>query len=401
MHTSYWPSLLYTIISHIACVEQEGVTETAIENFNYIPKIYNKHIGIQNVVLKPKELYLKSGLAKQSLLRWDPPNETENWSFSFKFNELNLASTESAGIYLRYTEEMPLIGNFMGGEGVYHGAVAGMEFQGKTVNIVYAKNEGLDYGHSEDLIVKRDEVNPIRFKDIKEITMKVISTDKNFKVEIYNEDKLVYDNFRLYNMGEEGLNKKAKYFGIIANYKNTSSGKAFVLKKAQLYKRIENKTYNVYKVYTEKIKQTYREKDQIVHHDSDIKEYIHKSEVAMNFVKAVLGDLPDTRLAAFEKDTKKELTMMGEKIEKLQQLMKNRGRKNSLNARLNDFEIKVKQIQRTLTDLDYLIENGLAAQNEPSSKLKYAIFAAGCILLYVLGQREVSALRDLKANLNK
>ncbi len=395
------PGLLYIFVSLVACLEQEGVVETAVEHFSYIPRIYNKHIGIQNVVLKPKELYLKSGLARQALLRWDLPNGTENWSFSFKFNDLNLSSNESAGIYLRYTEEMPLIGNFMGGEGVYHGAIVGMEFSGKVVNIVYAKNEGLDYEHTEDFILKKDEIHPARFRDLREMTMKVISTDKNFKVEVYDGDKLVYDKFRLYDMAKEGLNQKAKYFGIVVNYKNTPSGKAFVLKEAQLYKRVEDDTYDVHKIYTEQIKQTYRERDQIAHHDGDIREYIHKSELIMSFIKAVLGDLPNTRLATLEKDTKKEIAMIGERVEKLQQLLKSRGRRSSFNAQLNDFEIKIKQIQRTVGEMDYLIEKSLVTQKESPSRLKYAIFAVGCVLLYMLGQRELNALRDLVASRNK
>jgi hypothetical protein len=35
--------------------------------------------------------------------------------------------------------------------------------------------------------------------------MKIISTSKNLKIELYNEDKLIYDNFKIFSVSDLGV----------------------------------------------------------------------------------------------------------------------------------------------------------------------------------------------------
>ena len=193
-------------------------------------------------------------------------------SITFKFNEPNLNSSEKAGIYLHYTKKKPTIGEFKGGNGLFHGFIAGIEFTGKSVDLVYIKNNGEDYTSLEEFVTQTDSINPIRIKSIETITMKIISTSKNLKIELHNEDKLIYDNFKIFGVSDLGFNLSGKYLGITADYKNVSSGKAFKLKEAQLYKRIEKADYNIYKSYMSEAKPIIREKEEIHHYDTDVQQ---------------------------------------------------------------------------------------------------------------------------------
>lgn len=390
------------LIGAVSCLAtMQGVEESPINNFEYPKGSSNEHIGIQNVVLRGNNLYLKSGISEQSLIRWDIPNNNENWAFSLTFNELDLGSNEKAGIYLRYTDEQPLIGKFKGGEGVYNGFTVGLEHVGKSFSIVYAKNDGQDYSQAEDYVVRKDEINPARFKNVEEITLKVICTNKNLKLEIYERDKLIYDNFRIYDVKSLKLNKKGRYFGIVTDYSHVPSGKAFELKHAQLYKRIESESYQVYKSYSEKITSSYKDIREINHHDDDVKELIHLSSSVMLYIKNIIGDLPETRLSSLANESKKELGFIGDRIAALEKIVKSEKTKSNFDSKLNDFEIRIKQIQGLITDLNFTIEEGVTNTSNYTHIIQYIIFGAGCTLLYILGSREISHILELRSKLNK
>lgn len=384
------------ILPALASPQQTGVHESAVEEFHYAPNVYSETIGIQNVVLKPDNLYLKSGMERNSLLRWDPENTTEDWSFTFSFNEPNLSSDESAGIYLRYTDEKPTVGSFKGGDNIFSGLMVGLEFSGKAVNIAYTKNDGKDYNDIHAYVIKRDELNPARFRGVETLTVKVISTSKNLKVEIYDGDRLLYDNFRLYNMDKYGFNKAGKHFGIVADYPNISSGKAFILHGAQLYHRSEDDKYALYKSHVDRLKPVARPKHEIRHPNSDIRELIRVAELAVAFVQSSVGELPNTRLEEMETELSKDLEALGERIGKLKKLAPSKNRKNSLNLRLNDFGIKAKQIQRSLGDLQFAVESSTKRRRSEPFLLKYIVFASGCLVLYTLVYREILAIQSFK-----
>lgn len=87
---------------------QEGVVEQVMDGINYTPHVYNDHIGLQNVLVKPDKLILRSSIDESSMVRWDVPSAKDNWSFVINFNELNLGASESAGLYLFHTKEKQL-----------------------------------------------------------------------------------------------------------------------------------------------------------------------------------------------------------------------------------------------------------------------------------------------------
>ncbi|KAI5179492.1 hypothetical protein PAEPH01_2664, partial [Pancytospora epiphaga] len=275
-----------------------NVKETEIDNFNYISGTHNEDISIQNMGLREGVLVMRTGAEKNAMMRWESPNPTDNWSFTFAINEIHLDADEHAAIYLRYTKEKPLIGFYKGGEGVFEGMVIGAEFNGKTMDVVYAVNNGLDLSNNNSFETRRDKIDPARLRGVDELTFKIICTEKNLKVEIFDGSRLVYDRFKMYNVEKTKLNKSGMHFGLIADYPNASSRKAFVLKKAQLYSRTETKDYTATKTYVPNIETTVLPKEKIEHYDSDIRELIHRQGFMISLVKNALGELPDTRIAA-------------------------------------------------------------------------------------------------------
>lgn len=368
----------------------EGVVEQAMDGINYTPHVYNDHIGLQNVLVKPDKLVLRSSIDESSMVRWDIPNTRDGWSFVVNFNELNLGSSESAGLYLFYTNEKPVIGDFKGANSVFHGCVAGIEFNGKGVDLVYAKNDGLDYRSVDEYVTKVDSLNPRRFRNIEFLKLKVIATDKNFKVEIYDGDTIIYDNFRFFAKEDLENHKSSKYFGIFADYKNVSSGKAFEISSAQAFHREELGEYSVSRSYMSKTVPTVTNKNEISHPNTDVRDFIFKVNATTAHMRRLLGELPETILSHSEKELIKEMDALSEKLERLKSMHRNHITKSGVPSGLNELDLKIKKLSRSIGDIEYAIEDFSERASARYSLFEYITVFGGIGAMLVLLARELS-----------
>lgn len=385
-----------------ASPQNVGVSEVPVEIIGYTAGVKNDEIGVQNANLRSDGLFLRSGIEKHALMRWEEAAEIESWAFSFVFNNPHLRSNEQAGIYLRYTKEPSLIGPFSGGGATYDGIMLGIGFQGMSPRIAYAANNGSDYGilpEYHKYAINYDEINPKRFKDVEEFTFKVIKTKRHLKVEIYDGERLLYDNFRIYTLGGiKGFIGKGGYFAILTDYSDAPSSKAFEIKRAQLYKRTESAEYVSTDLHSATVVRTSREPDSIQHYNSDIATLIYRADLAMHTVKDLIGDLPDTKLAQLYTELDKALATLEEKVTILETLSKSKSRNTPTLASLNNFDIKIKTIQRSLNDFQYVIEKNYKKDSPPNTILQSIIFAAGCLTIYILVHREITNIRAIQKN---
>ncbi|KAI4291335.1 hypothetical protein PAPHI01_0609 [Pancytospora philotis] len=379
-----------------------GVTERLVDGIRYFVGTKDSSIEIQNVVEKNERLYMRSGLETHALMRWENPCATDNWAFSFAFNKPHLASDEIAGIYLRYTAEPQLIGNFKGGASVYDGLMLGFEMHGAVPSVAYAMNKGKDYdAAAAKKVVSYDEITPARLRDVEDLTFKIISTSKNLKVEVYGGDELIYDNFRVYTTGELGVNKAGGYFSIVANYAGVSSAKAFELRSAELFERAEGTDYATAKSHTKALSKRLRPIEDINHHDVDTTMLIHHGEAAIHSVKTLLGDLPDTKLIVMHGEVSQQLHALDAQLNRLEEALGKRAKSGLSSARLNAFDLRIKRIQRSVSDFQFFVREKLQERApQGSSVLEHLVFAGGVLALYILASRELSALRAVQ-NFNK
>jgi hypothetical protein len=371
-----------------------GVVETPVDGLNYIPGIYNDHIGLQNVLVKTDKLILRSTIDDSSMIRWEIPNTADNWSFSFDFNELNLESRESAGLYLFYTQDKQTLGNFKGGTSKYHGFMTGIEMSGKAVELTYAKNSGLDYRNISEYVTKVDSLNPSRFVDVTSLKMKVICTKQNFKVEVYDGDRLLYDNFRFFDQEELNNHKKGYFLSLFAEYRHVSSGKAFELKNAILSQREEKAEYSVSKIRMDKIVPQLKSKNDILHPNTEVSELIFKIGALSNYTKSVLGDLPETSITKSEKELVKEIDTLTVKLDKLASLTSNKKQTKNFISNLNNLDLKLKGLEKKLVEIDFLVEQINEKQNKRFSIFETVAISASCFIVLVLSIKEFQSFFD-------
>lgn len=390
---------LSTVVA-LAIAAELGVKETPIDGLNYIPGIYNDHIGLQNVIVKPEKLVMRSTIDDSSMVRWEIPVGTDNWSFTFDFNELNLESRESAGLYLFYTKDKQTLGNFKGGTSKYHGFMTGIELMGKGVELTYAKNNGLDYRNIAEYVAKVDSLNPNRFIGVTSLKLKVIATKNNFKVEVYDGDKILYDNFRFFSEEELENHKKGYFLSLFAEYRHVSSGKAFELKNASLNQREESAEYSSSLIRMDKMVTKVKSKNEILHPNTEVNELIFKIGAVSNYTKSILGDLPETALSKAEKEIMKEIEALSLKLEKFASLTSNKKQNISFISNLNALDLKLKGLEKQLAEIDFLVEQTKDTQNKRFSIFETVAIFASCFIVLVLSVKEMQSFFDNKKGKN-
>ncbi|KAI5186952.1 hypothetical protein NEHOM01_1818 [Nematocida homosporus] len=236
---------------------------------------------------------LKNGAAGSVVNFYNKNNDQDEWSLEMVIKEPELTHPEFAGVYLWYTEDPLTVGPYKGGWGKFNGVLAGIEFIGRSVDIVVSVNHGnADYAHSrsEDTELK-DSPDPNVFRGHKELTFKVISTTKNFKIEIYGEDgKLIYDRIRYAAMTEIGTRLSGKYFGISTDYHSAKPSSSIILKKVHMNSREEGETYDPSKVHTEIPEIIPRVPHEVNHPEEEIQHAIAGIEHLAKYLRVVLGE---------------------------------------------------------------------------------------------------------------
>lgn len=275
--------LLAFVIANAAEYKEVHVAEVQYNSSEGI-----KNLSMNNAISTKHGIILKSSSEKGSLVTFDNKNPNNDWSFSFTITNPKLSSSHFAGVYLWYTDRKIEEGSFRSVQKDFKGMMAGIEFSGKSVELVLAANDGKT--DVDDPIIFRDSVNHKRFIGMDELRVKVISTGKNFKIEIYNGDNLLYDNLRFREADGLGNRLSGKYFGLSSYYQNVPYDKKFILKNAVLNERHEYDAYDPLLTKSLPIRTEPRMFDEVMHSNKDTRHLISSIEHYMEYIKTIVGD---------------------------------------------------------------------------------------------------------------
>lgn len=255
---------------------------------------------MSNGIKKDNAWQLKNG-ASGSVVNFVTKNtDVDEWSVELDIQEPELKYPAFAGIYLWYTDAPVTHGSYKGAQGKFSGIVAGLEFLGKTVDIVISVNHGdEDYSalRPEETELK-DSPDPFIFRNHKRLTLKVISTSKNFKVEVYGEKKeLLYDRVRYTAMSEIGTRLSGKYFSISTEYHHAPSDKSITLTGARFSRREESGEYDPSKYHAHIPDFHPRPAKDVTLAPEEIQHSISSIEHLVKYLRVVLGE-PQTKPVA-------------------------------------------------------------------------------------------------------
>nr|XP_013180963.1 unnamed protein product [Papilio xuthus] len=380
------------LLENVLCetkLDQErdlGVTEEPSNIILYDPSRVNDYVGALGATKVDDGLRLRQSNDKGGLVLFLQDNEYKEWSFSFTISEIDLHFPEQAGVYMWYTKYDQDMGTYRGGNGHFDGLMAGIEFKGMSPEIVYAMNNGKDLNEYEDHTIHRDSFDPLRLKDVKELTVKVIFTHKNFKVELYNQDKLLYDSFRYIDDHPFKTLDKFKRFSITSFYSNTSAEKAFILKRAQLYKRIESEKYDAERVHAIHEASLPIYEHEVHHPNKELRMFIAQFTHFIQYAKGVLGNVESPLITTKAKEI----------IDKIEETNSTSFRQ-TISSKINDIELRIQQVDKNITDLLHYIKE--VDHSTKISTSSYLILGFGVFLIFVYGIKEYQRYAVTKKNL--
>lgn len=234
---------------------------------------------------------LRSAADGGSLIVLEDVNPFDEWAMVYTIKNPKLKFPEKAGVYLWYTDHPINEGLYSGSDSEFIGLMVGIEFLGRSMSIVIAINDGEnDYSglDSYDLATIRDSMDPDRIHDYDTYKIKIISTKKNFKIEIYNENKLLYDSFRHLTQPLADMSS-GKYFSITSDYEKVSHTKHLELLNLRLYKRTETDKYDIARINAPLEHKQPRMYDHIDHPSRDVQHLLSSVEHAIKYAKHLLG----------------------------------------------------------------------------------------------------------------
>lgn len=109
-------------------------------------------------------------------------------------------------------------------------------------------------------------------------------------MEIYDQDKLVYDNLRFKDTLSFGGNLKGKHFSITSHYNMAPNTKKIILKDAKLSKREEGPDYDIMTIKTKALKPKLRHPKEIKHSEGQVRHLISDLEHYLEYAKAIIGE---------------------------------------------------------------------------------------------------------------
>lgn len=385
---------------------KKGVIEHPDKDVAYHPGSANETVGIKGTNVEADGLVLRRHTDEGGLVVFLTPNKYHEWSFSYTFSIASLRFPHIGGVYLWYTSTIQDQGAYRGGHDVFDGVMAGLEFRGSRPEIVMAINDGKkNFVGSEDATLYRDAINPERLKGVKDITVKVICTHKNFKVELYDGEKILYDSFRYYRREDLENTGAGGYFNITSFYDKAPSDSVFKLKNAQLFERTETDEYKIHRVHAPQVDKTPRDPNYIMHEDEEVRHLISKVEYLNEYLHLVVGEPHGSSFDRVVGVISEILKSHMKKLDEMLSMLKDRnsGGKDikfmTLNEKVTGVDIKLQKIQKSFSNLEHVIESLKIEHSRSSNFLTYAILGASAFGVAFVALKEYSAVKIRRKSL--
>lgn len=299
-------------------------------------KTFEANSKFSNAVHAGEKIILRSSKGAGSLVNINEEVTSDNWSFEFVVKHLFLHDVEKAGIYMWYTDKPLVSGKYKGGAPVFNGFVTGIEFSKEKADIVFAFNYGLDFENKDLQTMRFDHINPLVIEHHDEFKVKIIHTEKNFKVELYDlEGHLLSDSFRIHEPLIMNRGNHKKNFAITTNYEHSAKDVFLELKDMKISTREETEGYNVVELHTE-YNQYPRNRS-----DEELRAAVADATHFLSYLTVVLGTKDNNMIVEMVLAVKKKLRMLRETIETVSSGLNaagENGNEGIMNTKLNDLE---------------------------------------------------------------
>lgn len=338
-------------------VEKEHYIEAQLLAIHDIPTL-ESYAKYENVVKADDKINLRSAKGKGSILNINEEITTDNWSFEFQVKNLIMTDVEKAGMYVWYTDKEVKSGSYKGGNTVFNGFLTGIEFSKDRADIVFSFNYGLDFKNKELQTMRFDHINPSLIDHLDHLVVKVIHTERNFKIEIYDtKNNLLSDSFRIHEPLIMNQGPTRKHFAITTNYEQCPKDIVFDLSSVSISSRKEHETYDYTHIETEP--------NQYPRNKSDEELRVAIADIAhfMNYLVIVLGSKSSNTIVEMAMEAKKKLRMLQSSIDSL---VLKAGKVSTVGQQAHEISLKAK-----IDDLENSLANNIIKIEEMKNKFKF------------------------------
>lgn len=340
--------------SVLATITENIVLEYSVP-ISQVPTKYIKHVQ------EKEDRYLMRGSSGEgSFITFTDKNPNDNWSAIMTFNPIKLKFKEHANILLWYTDQQIESGDFYNTNGTFVGIMAGIEFDSASAQIILAINDGLNYSDYQELVLR--ETLPLKYHD-GEMSLKLIYTDKNLKIEIYKEKELIHDALRFYKTDVLGDLGKGKHFSISTHYDNVEVNKHLILSGFKVFSRTENLTYRP------RLKADVRYE---INHE--VENAISHMEHFMGYFKYLMGEPGGFTVASAIRRLVEDIKLEKNRINSFKNTLKEQKKVNigDLGKKIAEIDMQMLVAIRTINELKYFL---LDLEKDHDKNSKYIIFA--------------------------
>lgn len=366
----------------------EHVIERSTVSINNVDNL-EKASSFSNVRKIGDEVALRSSDGKGSLINLNEQIASDNWSVEFMVKNLVLKDVEKAGMYLWYTEKKLEGGSYKGGNPVFNGFVLGVEFSQDKAELAFSFNYGLDFSRKDIQSTRYDCINPSLIDHLDQFRVKIIHTEKNFKIEVFDDSgTLVSDSFRIHE--PLIMNKgSSKNFAITTAYENAPSDVYLTLKDLKIYTREETEKYDYRDLYTEH-NSFPRNKS-----DEELRMAVADIDHFLNYVTVVLGSGKQNNIVQMALEVKKRARLVKDSLDSMISAAKEAS-KLSFHALETERSIKAEELARSLNDALLKAEKyrqklkEIGSRRRPSLKASNIVLVFGMIFLMATAARTVA-----------
>ncbi|ELA42795.1 uncharacterized protein VICG_00110 [Vittaforma corneae ATCC 50505] len=358
------------------------VLESEITSIND-QKTLEANSQFYNIRKMDGSIILRSSSGDGSLINIKEETTSDNWSTEFTVKNLMLKDIEKAGIYLWYLDKPLEKGNYKGGSPTFNGFVTGIEFSKERSDVVFAFNYGLDFGNKDMQTTRFDRINPTLIDHLDEFKVKIIHTEKNFKIELFDDKgNLFSDSFRIHEPLIMNKHSREKIFAITTKYEHCPSDIFFELKDLRILAREESDRYDMRDLHTE-FNQYPRNKS-----DEELRLAIADVNHFMSYLAIVLGSKNNNNIVEMVLSIKKKLRILKDSLDSIAGIVNDRSKldtashENAMNSKINELESMASELARKIESIKRKVRRMQDSGGKyTSSMLKWTLFA--CVVFLV------------------
>lgn len=347
---------LWSFVATDNVIEDAHLTESELLTIHDIPTL-ETYANYSNISKKNDYIALRSDNGEGSLLNIKEDITTDNWSFEFQVKNLVMNDVEKAGMYVWYTDKEIKSGTYKGGDTIFNGFITGIEFTKDRADIIFSFNYGLDFKNKELQTMRFDHINPSLIDHLDQLYIKIIHTEKNFKVEIYDSKKnLISDSFRIHEPLIMNKGPTKKHFAITTKYEHCSPDLFFELSNLKVNSRTETENYDHTHVAIEHNQYPRNKSDQ------EIRVAIADLSHFMNYLMVVLGSRSKNSIIEMTLEAKKKLRVLQTTIDGMIQ--------EFTNIQGIDNAVKESTLKSKIADLESSLANNILRLENMKKKFK-------------------------------